>query len=296
MKASVVALIAVSVTFGGSLELVVLGSGGPRPFGRAGSSYIVEVNRVPRVLVDAGPGAFVRIGEMKIDLEKIDTVLLTHLHIDHTGDIAGFFKARTLTASADSITFNVFGPAGAGLFPSTSKFVNELFEKDGAWEYQKTFGSAETIRAVDLLINLNPEVQKLVDANGLRVTAIATHHGDSPSVAYRVDFGGESIVFSGDMDASAVPNLVKLARGCSLLVFHCAVLDPPGSPKQLYDYHTPPKKIGEAARDAGAKRVLLSHIAPDVEGASRAVLRSIGESYKGPVSFARDRERMATTQ
>jgi ribonuclease BN (tRNA processing enzyme) len=149
---------------------------------------------------------------------------------------------------------------------------------------------------VDLPINLNPQVQKFVDANGLRVTAIATHHGDSPSVAYRVDFGGESIVFSGDMDASAVPNLVKLARGCSLLVFHCAVLDPPGSPKQLYDYHTPPKKIGEAARDAGAKRVVLSHIAPDVEGASRAVLWSIGESYKGPVSFARDRERMATTQ
>ncbi len=292
MKAIVFVLLAASATFGGSLELVVLGSGGPRPFGRAGSSYVVEVNHVPRVLVDAGPGAFVRIGEMKVDLEKIDTVLLTHLHIDHSGDIAGFFKARTLTASADSITFNVFGPSGGGLFPSTSKFVNELFEKGGAWEYQKTFGSAETIRAVDLPINLNPEVQQLSDAGGLRVTAIATHHGDCPSVAYRVDFGGESIVFSGDMDASAVPNLVKLARGCSLLVVHCAVLDPPGSPKQLYDYHTPPKKIGEAARDAGAKRVLLSHIAPDVEGASRAVLRSIGESYKGPVSFARDRERI----
>ncbi len=225
-----------ALTVGGSLR-----TGGARDregrdrSGARDPRYIVEVNRVPRVLIDAGPGAFVRIGEMNIDLEKIDTVLLTHLHIDHTGDIAGFVKARTLTASADSITFNVFGPEGGGLFPSTTKFFNELFEKGGAWEYQKTFGSAEAIRAVDLPINLNPEVQKLADAGGLRVTAIATHHGDCPSVAYRVDFGGESIVFSGDMDAAAVPNLVKLARGCSLLVFHCAVLDPPGSPKQLYD-------------------------------------------------------------
>ena len=52
-------------------------------------------------------------GELKIDLEQVDTVLLTHLHIDHSGDLPGFFKARTLTAGASSIRFNVFGPAGA---------------------------------------------------------------------------------------------------------------------------------------------------------------------------------------
>src|SRR5277367_1391857 len=91
------------------LEVVVLGSGGPRAFGRAGSSYIVLVDGTPRILVDAGPGAFLRIGELKVDLEKVDTILLTHLHIDHSGDLAGFFKARTLTASASSIRFAVFG-------------------------------------------------------------------------------------------------------------------------------------------------------------------------------------------
>src|SRR5277367_1088595 len=40
-----------------ALEVVVLGSGGPRPFGRGGSSYIVLVDGTPRILVDAGPGA-----------------------------------------------------------------------------------------------------------------------------------------------------------------------------------------------------------------------------------------------
>ena len=62
-----------------SLEVVVLGSGGPRAFGRAGSSYIVLVDGTPRILLDAGPGAFVRIGELHIDLQQVDIVLLTHL-------------------------------------------------------------------------------------------------------------------------------------------------------------------------------------------------------------------------
>ena len=293
MKTAALGLTMASLLSAAPLELIVLGSGGPRPFGRGGSSYIVEVNGTPRILVDAGPGAFQRIGEMNIDLDRIDTILLTHLHIDHTGDLPGFFKARALTARAPSIRFNVFGPAGAGFFPSTTLFLNLLFEKSGAWEYEKTFGADEDIRGVDLPIDLKSDEKQIVDEKGLRVTAIATHHDDCPSVAYRVDYGGESIAFSGDMDASAAPNLVRLAKGCSLLVFHCAVLDPPKSPKQLYGFHTPPHKIGEAARDAGVKRLLLSHIAPDIEEASSEVLESIHASYRGPVSFAHDKMRVA---
>jgi ribonuclease BN (tRNA processing enzyme) len=276
----------------GSLTLLVLGSGGPRPFGRAATSYIVAVKGTPRILVDAGPGMFLRVGELNVDLDRVDTVLLTHLHIDHTGDLPGFFLARSLTVSASSTRFNVFGPAGRGSFPNTSRLLDLLFEKGGAWEYQKTFGADETIHTVDLPTDLATPESQISDEDGLRITAIATHHGDCPSVAYRVDYKGESIAFSGDMDASALPNLIRLAKGCNLLVFHCAVLDPPKSPPQLYALHTPPKQIGEAARDAGVKHLLLSHIAPDVEGASRSVLQSIRTSYKGPVEFAHDKLRV----
>jgi ribonuclease BN (tRNA processing enzyme) len=279
-----------------SLELLVLGSGGPRPFGRAGSSYIVAVNGQPRILVDAGPGTFVRVGELGVSLQRVDTILLTHLHIDHSGDLPGFFKARGLTVRGPAARFNVFGPAGGGVFPSTTRFLSLLFEKGGAWEYEKTFGADEDIRGVDLPTGLHSPKRQIVDADGLRISAIATHHGDCPSIAYRVDYNNESIVFSGDMDASAVPDLVELAKGCSLLVFHCAVLDPPGSPSQLYALHTPPRRIGEAARDAGTKRLLLSHIAPDVEGASQAVLKSIRASYTGRIVFARDRMRVPVVQ
>jgi ribonuclease BN (tRNA processing enzyme) len=274
-----------------ALEVVVLGSGGPRAFGRAGSSSIVLVGGVPRILVDAGPGAFLRIGELNLDLDKVDTVLLTHLHIDHTGDLAAFFNDRALTSDGP-ITYRIFGPDGAGLFPKTSRFVDLLVGKDGAFAYQKTFGVRESFVVRDLAIRLDSARTKIVDEDGLVVEEIATHHGDCPSVAYRISYKGVSVVFSGDMDASALPNLVQLAKNADLLIFNCAVLDPPAFPSQLYDLHTPPGKIGEAARASGVKSLLLSHLAPDVESQEAAVRKSIHASYTGPVAFASDKLRV----
>jgi len=274
-----------------ALEVVVLGSGGPRAFGRAGSSFIVVLDGTPRILVDAGPGAFLRIGELDLDLEKVDTVLLTHLHIDHSGDLAAFFNDRALTADGP-IVYRIFGPDGAGLFPKTTRFVDLLVGRDGAFAYQKTFGADETFAVHDLAISLNSPRTKIVDQGGLLVEEIATHHGDCPSVAYRISYKGTVVVFSGDMDASALPNLVQLAKNADLLIFNCAVLDPPGSPSQLYDLHTPPKKIGEAAKESGVKSLLLSHLAPDVESQEDAVRKSIRANFAGPVSFATDKLRV----
>ncbi len=274
-----------------ALEVVVLGSGGPRAFGRAGSSFIVVLDGTPRILVDAGPGAFLRIGELDLDLEKVDTVLLTHLHIDHSGDLAAFFNDRALTADGP-IVYRIFGPDGAGLFPKTTRFVDLLVGHDGAFAYQKTFGADETFAVHDLGISLNSPRTKIVDQGGLVVEEIATHHGDCPSVAYRISYKGTVVVFSGDMDASALPNLVQLAKDADLLIFNCAVLDPPGSPSQLYDLHTPPKKIGEAAKESGVKSLLLSHLAPDVESQEDAVRKSIRGNFAGPLAFATDKLRV----
>jgi ribonuclease BN (tRNA processing enzyme) len=274
------------------LEVVVLGSGGPRAFGRAGSSYIILVDGTPRILLDAGPGAFVRIGELHIDLQQMDIVLLTHLHIDHSGDLAAFFNARALTSDGP-IKYRVFGPDGAGLFPKTSRFVDLLVGDKGLFTYQETFGAPETFSVRDLTIELNTNVTKIVEENGLTVEEIATHHGDCPSVAYRITYHGTSVVFSGDMDASAVSNLVRLAKSADLLVFNCAVLDAPNSPSQLYEWHTPPKKIGEAARESGVGNLLLSHIAPDVEESKNEVMKSLHASFTGPVEFATDRMRVS---
>jgi ribonuclease BN (tRNA processing enzyme) len=164
--------------------------------------------------------------------------------------------------------------------------------REGAFAYQKTFGVRETFDVRDLPIRLDSAPAKIVDEEGLVVEEIATHHGDCPSVAYRISHKGRVVVFSGDMDATALANIVRLAREASLLVFNCAVLDAPNSPPHLYELHTPPKKIGEAARDAGVKSLLLSHLAPDVESREGAVRESIRAAFGGPVAFAHDKLRV----
>jgi ribonuclease BN (tRNA processing enzyme) len=233
---------------------------------------------------------FLRIGELELDLDKVDTVLLTHLHIDHSGDLAAFFNARALTSDGP-IAYRIFGPDAAGLFPKTSQFLGLLVGEDGAFAYQKTFGARESFAVRDLAISLDSARTKIVEEDGLLVEEIATHHGDCPSVAYRISYKGMAVVFSGDIDASALPNLVQLAKNADLLIFNSAVLDPPDSPSQLYDLHTPPRKIGEAARESGVKSLLLSHLAPDVEGQEAAVRKSIRASYAGPIAFASDKLR-----
>jgi ribonuclease BN (tRNA processing enzyme) len=279
----------------GALELLVLGSGGPRSFGRASTSYVVLLEGKPRILVDAGPGAFLEAGKLGIDLANLDIVLLTHLHIDHSGDIPAIFLDRALTAN-QAIRFRVFGPQGGGLFPSTTQFLKLLFAPGGVYEYEKTFGGDETIDGTDLQIALDSPENEIVSEGELRVREVATHHGDCPSIAYRVDYAHHSITFSGDMDASAIDNLQHLGLDSDLLVFHAAVLDPPNSPKILYTLHTAPGQIGEAARNARVKHLLLSHIAPAVEEQRDAVLRSIANSYKRDIKFAYDGMRIPVSE
>jgi ribonuclease BN (tRNA processing enzyme) len=67
------------------------------------------------------------------------------------------------------------------------------------------------------------------------------------------------------------------------------VLDPPGSPPQLYGLHTPPTGMGEVAHAAGACQVLLNHLSPSVEKSHDAVLASIRAAFAGPVIFSDDR-------
>jgi ribonuclease BN (tRNA processing enzyme) len=272
-----------------SLELVVLGSGGPGATGRAASSYLVLLDRIPRILVDAGPGSFARLGEAKLSLEETDIVLLTHLHIDHAGELPGLFKARAVS-SEGPILFNVWGPSGSAMFPSTSRLVSLLFDPGGAFAYLKDFSAPLTIRAHDIPAQIRPDASPHVihQRGGLAISAIAGHHGDAPAVIYRIAYGNKSITFSGDIDAQGLANLRAIAKGTDLLVFNSAVLDPPGSPPVLYTLHTPPDAIGRVAKEAGVHGVLLSHLSPATDEMRQEVLTSIRRHYDGPVRFADD--------
>jgi ribonuclease BN (tRNA processing enzyme) len=283
------------------LELVVLGSGGPGATGRAGAGYVLLVDGTPRILVDAGPGTFVRFGEAKLAIKDLDIVLLTHLHVDHVGELPGLIKARAVSVRSD-INFRVFGPGAstsdtdddgqpAARFPSTSHYIDLLFGKDGAFSYLHDFAGTLNFQTTDLFageFNGDAAPRVIVDDNGLMISAVAGHHRDAPSVIYRVDYKGKSVTFSGDIDAHAHAALNRIAKGSELLVFNAVVLDPPNSPQVLYTLHTSPGDIGKIAGAARVTSLLLSHLSPVIDGARDAVTASIRNNYQGQLQFAVD--------
>jgi ribonuclease BN (tRNA processing enzyme) len=281
------------------LELLVLGSGGPGVTGRAGAGYIVLVDGAPRILVEAGPGTFARLGEARLPLGNIDIALLTHLHIDHTGELPGLLKARAV-AGDGPVNVQLFGPTGhrgkgdEATFPSTSRFIDLLFGPDNAYSYLRDFAAPVTIKTTDIDASASaPKTPSVVhSAGGIVISAIAGHHGDAPAVIYRIDYQNHSITFSGDIDAKGIDNLRLIARHTDLLVFNCVVLDPPGSRPILYTFHSPPKTIGAVAADSKTKRLLLSHLSPAIDQNRASVEASIREHYNDSMVFAEDGMRL----
>jgi len=281
------------------LALVVLGSGGPGAVGRAGSSHLVLVDGVPRILVDAGPGSFVRLGETGLPLDKIDIQLLTHLHADHAGELPGLVKARAVAVHAP-IRFEIFGPDGheakgqAAYFPSTSRLIELLFGAKGAFAYLPDFAGHITFQVKDLPATPRPGQQPAIvfSEGDLVIRAIAGHHRDAPSVIYRIDHAGKSLTFSGDIDADGLDNLRKIAADTTLLVFNSVVLDPPEAPPVLYTLHSPPEAIGRVANDSKVHGLLLAHLSPATDENRSEVEASIRRFYAGPITFASDKLRI----
>jgi ribonuclease BN (tRNA processing enzyme) len=282
------------------VELLVLGSGGPGAVGRAASAYVLSIDGTPRILIDAGPGSFTRLGEAHLDLGALDVVLLTHLHADHAGELPGIVKARAVS-TGHPIHFEVFGPVGhpahedVPAFPSTRRFIDLLFGSEGAFAYLKDFAAPVTFTVVDVPRAPVPSgasrpapPEPLYHQDGVLITALPGHHGDAPSVVYRIEVGGRSIAFSGDIDASGLPALESLARGVDLLVFNSVVRDPPESPEILYTLHSPPNAIGEVAAHDHVGALLLSHLSPAVDAHRDEVTASIARRYHGHITFASD--------
>ena len=105
-------------------------------------------------------------------LAKADMVLLTHLHIDHVGELPGLLKARAVS-SRGPIAFKVFGPNGRrgqgsdASFPSTRRFVDLRFGADGDRGCRREFSAPTAIEAIDC-----PEFQ---GADPLRIRRDAGH-------------------------------------------------------------------------------------------------------------------------
>jgi ribonuclease BN (tRNA processing enzyme) len=271
------------------VSLQVLGSGGPElQDRRASSSYLLWWDGVPRVLVDSGGGSALRFGESGASVSGLAVILLTHLHVDHTADLAALVKSSFFEERHERLP--VFGPAGNASFPATSRFLRTLFAGPaGAYRYLADFVNPTApdpylLEPHDLALG-RLEIRTAFDARGIRVLAARVVHGGVPAVAYRVEMGGARVAFSGDTDGNN-GNLERLARDVDLFVAHNAVRE--GATGVERALHMPPSVIGRISRDAAVKRLLLSHRMLRTLGYEDETEARVREAFAGPITFADD--------
>jgi len=110
--------------------LIVLGSGGPDfADGRAGAGYVVQLDDRPRLIVDAGPGTAARFHREGLAFEHVSALLVTHLHVDHVGDLVAYLKSAWFGPRADALP--IHGPPAGERMPSIEGFVHGLIGTPG---------------------------------------------------------------------------------------------------------------------------------------------------------------------
>jgi ribonuclease BN (tRNA processing enzyme) len=283
-------------------ELVLLGTAGaPMPVaGRAGiASALVIDGRV--FVVDCGRGAPSAFTEAGLDFTRLEAVFLSHLHVDHTGDLAGMllypWGVRVEEGGGPLPPIRVYGPgvpevAPAGdatfhrettiyperPFPGTTDLVDNIL---AGYAYHLNVMPLDChmpdpwslVRAIDIhvpaAVDGTPrDPMGVFDDGVVRVTTVPVSHGHAhPALAYRFDTSDGAVVFSGDTTVN--DDLIALARGAEILVHQVADLDylerhglTGLALERMAGLQTDVNEVGRIAERAGVGELILSHYLP----------------------------------
>ena len=279
-----------------AVTVQVLGSGGPRlnP-SRASSSYLLWLDGHARILIDMGGGAQQRFGQSQAKLEDLWMVGISHLHPDHVSDLPAFLW---LSHDVRKEPLMIFGPSGNNAAPDFSTFLSRLFdEKTGAFPVLGSTLASQRAGAGGVRLDIGRVVAGgvrldvgVVDAakadpstvfhrEGTTVTALGIPHGNMPTLAYCVQTGNVSVVFSSDQNGTD-PKFVQFAKGANVLIMHLAIA--PGVENPL---HATPAVVGRIAQEAGVGQLIVSHIGLFNLDAAIADLRKF---YTGPLTVGAD--------
>jgi len=304
----------------GGFSVVVLGSGGPAamPVGRASSGYLIMIENKPRILLDAGGGTYQRLAETGINIKDIEIILMTHLHVDHTADIPAMIKTAFFHARAAGMLreepFKFFGPATttaspAVPYPSSTDFLDGIYGASGVYRYLNGFTGAIQAGSFNRSVTDLPFSFKLSanadptdpnplerheiynDGMGLVIESIGVKHANVPAVAYRISYGGKSIVYSGDTN-SETANMATIAENTDILFYDTAIMDsvPDCSITPAFcALHTKPVRIGEIAAMANPRLLVLTHLTgftlPNLDEIEDIVK---DQGYEGKIDIASD--------
>jgi ribonuclease BN (tRNA processing enzyme) len=310
-------------------ELVLLGTAGaPLPVaGRRGiSSALVVGGRI--FVIDCGRGAPSGYADAGLDFTRLEAIFLTHLHVDHTGDLPGLllypWGVRT-GGNGPLPPIRVYGPSrpqtlpeGDADFrrvteihpelpaPGTADLVADILT---AYAYHLNVMPLDShmpdagmlVRGIDVAVRApaarsTPAPLPVYADEAVRVTAVAVTHGRAtPALAYRFDTADGSVVFSGDTTVN--DDLIALAAGTDILVHHVAdlgYLQRHGTTgpelARMAALHTDVTQVGSVAERAGARELILSHYVPAGPGAITEAewAERAGRGFSGTTTAGRD--------
>jgi len=253
------------------IKLTFLGTGAPRPSPtRYGPSILLEAGDT-KLLVDAGPGMRQRIfqaGGFEL-LTDIDTVLITHLHFDHTIELPNLWLTGWLFGRKTNM--KVYGPEG------TAEFMNH-FEQAFDWDLRYRYLTNVHVEGSDLITtDIEPGV--FYNQNGIKITAFDVAHLpmdpdteellglEGATFGYRVDYKGRSVIFSGDTRSLPGSKIIEMSKGVDVLI-HETQIPYPGDSKEAklanvsMIVHSTPAQVAHVFSEAKPRLGIYSHIIP----------------------------------
>jgi ribonuclease BN (tRNA processing enzyme) len=238
------------------MKVTILGTGGALPpTGRAQTGLFAEKGE-RCLLIDCGSGVLLRLDQAGIGIARVETVLLTHHHLDHMSDLLPLLVARWLREHTYT---RIYGPEG------TEALLRHLLE---LYDYVRQHVTLEIheLKSGDR-----------VEIGGFSVECLATRHS-ALTLAYKID---EQFVFSGD--TAPFPEMAEFAKGCEILLHECSFPD-----GYEISHHTTPSALGQALKGCDVKALLLTHFYPQVQGRELEIIQAIKKRFKGDVRLARD--------
>jgi ribonuclease BN (tRNA processing enzyme) len=240
------------------MRVTVLGSSGGYPApGSACSGYLVEEGST-RLWVDAGSGTFARLLE-HCSPPDLTGVLISHLHVDHWSDLPLALHTFHFAFERES-PLPVYGPAG---WPRAMGVVAGWADEEDA-----PFTACELREGERIQIGT------------LTVSPIRVEHSDDlDTFGFRITNGAATLAYSADSGPNGA--LKSVARDADL--FLCEA----GAPGEVEMHmHLNGRQAGEIASRAGARRLLVTHLAP---GTDRAQTQAQAElAFAGHVDVATD--------
>ena len=249
------------------MKITFLGTGVAIPQqGRVQSGMIIEIDSKP-ILFDCGGGVLNRIFESSYNHTDIDTIVLSHLHLDHVADVLCLIKANWL---CDKTDVTIFGPEG------TQEWISGLLE---VYDYMqgKVNISVTEVAAGEVFTP---------DGVNCKITCASGVHS-IPSLGYRIESGGATVVYSGDTEpCDSIMGLCS-DGDVDVLVHECSF--PIGfevtnhtTPDMLAGY------IGEHCREINVDRLYLTHLYPHMQGHEEESVELLQQYFKGRARVASD--------